>query len=659
MVLNRITSRPAVFILLLVIGMVFLVLSIFSEGSHAGADDIFHYLHARWGYKHPELLLDHWAKPFFTLIASPFAQFGFTGVKIMNLLLGLGSAWLVKVICDKLNYPRSVLAMVMTLFMPVYLIMMLGANNEIMTSFMIILIVYLFLSEKYVFASVILSFLPLVRNETIVLFPFVLLAFLIKKRYKALPFIFTGFLIYSIIGYFFYNDFFWLVSKVPYTGDAEFLGRGDSLFYFIRKYYSIFGIPLTITLVAGISYWIYRLVRNPLHHWQEDIIPVLLILLPMIIFFFAHSYVWWKGIGNSGGRIRVMACIVPLASIVSLQGYNFLAELFNKIHLKSIPFVLGLLFILYVLYYPFKIHKIPIPADNTQQYLEEAYNWLDKNDYIYNRKIYLQDPRFMKYFKGDPFAKEEIVIGIPNIVHPETRIETGDLIIYDVHFAWFDSGIDLTNYFENGFFELIKIVQPEIPVNLFDIKDFDTYIYIFERIGIPKSENSEKLKEYQENITTENLMLIKDMNLLQDVYLDKNLIIKTDSDTHDEFFSYCYILNKDSLFSPGIELSYDDIKKYNKSTFYTNCTFKSVDLLALKEIYLVMSFENGKYPQKKYLYKTYDLSRAKSSDKEWINVQLAAILKKRLKKNAKLKVYIWNPGKKEILIKDLGLYYKE
>lgn len=78
-------------LLLAVIGAVFLWFLMQSEGYIGDADSATHYRFARYAWKYPVNLLDHWAKPVFTLLASPFAKFGHTGVSVFNLLGGLAS----------------------------------------------------------------------------------------------------------------------------------------------------------------------------------------------------------------------------------------------------------------------------------------------------------------------------------------------------------------------------------------------------------------------------------------------------------------------------------------------------------------------------------------------------------------------------------------
>lgn len=59
------------------------------NGTGDSGDSIHHYLFAKYAPIHPSLFFNHWAKPLYVLIFSPFAQFGFIGVKILNTFISL------------------------------------------------------------------------------------------------------------------------------------------------------------------------------------------------------------------------------------------------------------------------------------------------------------------------------------------------------------------------------------------------------------------------------------------------------------------------------------------------------------------------------------------------------------------------------------------
>ena len=107
-------------------------------------DSVVHYFFARYAFQNPMLFLDHWAKPFFTLLASPFAQFGFSGMKLFNGLAGLLSAWLAYCIARKLDLKFAWLAIIFVLFSPLHILLNFFQDiRNLFSGLMLIASVYL------------------------------------------------------------------------------------------------------------------------------------------------------------------------------------------------------------------------------------------------------------------------------------------------------------------------------------------------------------------------------------------------------------------------------------------------------------------------------------------------------------------------------------
>src|SRR4030066_755964 len=112
--------------ILTILFLFLLILSLLSEGTYGGADDNVHYSIARYAFKHPYLFLHHWGKPFFIALAAPFAQFGFNGIKLFNILAGLAATYFTWAILKHFtnNYASSVTLLIV--FSPIYLTMLLS-----------------------------------------------------------------------------------------------------------------------------------------------------------------------------------------------------------------------------------------------------------------------------------------------------------------------------------------------------------------------------------------------------------------------------------------------------------------------------------------------------------------------------------------------------
>src|SRR5690606_8472388 len=120
------------FSILLVLSF-FIVVFIYvkADSAYDTGDGIVHYQIARYSWKYPLLFLDWWGKPFFTLISSPFAQFGIKGIYIFQALnAAIISILLFKIASIlKLKYLWTI--PVFVFFAPVYFAVMNSGLVEI------------------------------------------------------------------------------------------------------------------------------------------------------------------------------------------------------------------------------------------------------------------------------------------------------------------------------------------------------------------------------------------------------------------------------------------------------------------------------------------------------------------------------------------------
>ncbi|MFN5251442.1 MAG: hypothetical protein ACK5DE_10360, partial [Bacteroidota bacterium] len=92
--LNIKNSTAAIGVLLLAL-FLYLLIWFRADWPAGGQDSWNHLLYARWSTTHPELMLDQWGKPLFTIPAIPFSYFGIQGLYVFNVTCVLGTAWLV------------------------------------------------------------------------------------------------------------------------------------------------------------------------------------------------------------------------------------------------------------------------------------------------------------------------------------------------------------------------------------------------------------------------------------------------------------------------------------------------------------------------------------------------------------------------------------
>jgi hypothetical protein len=321
------------------------------------------------------LFLDLWGKPVYTALSAPFAQFGYGAAKAFNLVVSRVNTFLSARIAQKRFSGQFIFVVVFIAFSPVYFLLTVSCLTEILFAFVLAGAVFLFVNKRYLLAALVISFLPLVRSEGIVILPVFAVALFLTKTYRAIPFLLFGTVFYSIIGYFVFDDIFWLINKLPYSLGESLYGSG-SLFHFVKHSPSIFGIPLLVLIVFGLIVWVIGILKN-FSLRNSDTILFILIAGSWIAYFAAHSYVWWQGTGGSLGLTRVMAGIVPLAAFTAMKGFEFVSrKIKNK---KAVYGLFAFLALLQVILL-FTRHNLMLKADPTEQLIKKSAEYIRFNE---------------------------------------------------------------------------------------------------------------------------------------------------------------------------------------------------------------------------------------------------------------------------------------
>jgi len=193
--------KPEIIISLILFGIL-LVFAFNTNTTGDAGDSITHYLYSHYAFKYPQFFLHHWAKPFFVLLSAPFAQFGFKGIIVFNSLCATLSALFSFYIAKNLKIKQSWLVFVLVFFAPLYFKLIFSGLTEYLFGLFLVIGIYLISKSKSISASVIFSFLPLIRSEGLLVLGVFAVYFLIRKKYKALPYLLSGQLIYTVIGAF-------------------------------------------------------------------------------------------------------------------------------------------------------------------------------------------------------------------------------------------------------------------------------------------------------------------------------------------------------------------------------------------------------------------------------------------------------------------------
>jgi hypothetical protein len=315
-----IPARKSFFVPFLLLYAALEALTIVSfDGTGDAGDSIHHYLFARYAPLHPELYFDHWAKPVFVLLASPFAQWGFTGMKVFNALVSLACLAFTIRTAEALNLKNALVVGVLLVCAPFYYVLTFSGLTEPLFALFLAAGTYLCCTRRYAAAALLISFLPFVRSEGLIMCGVFGLYLILKGCWKLLPLLLAGHIAYSVAGYFVHQDLLWVFSKIPYATLQSSYGSGR-LLHFVDQLFYIVGLPIYLLLGIGGLRTVWKVLR------REALAEELLVLAGFAAFFLAHTLFWYLGIFGSMGMSRVLVGVMPFVALIALQGYNFLAE---------------------------------------------------------------------------------------------------------------------------------------------------------------------------------------------------------------------------------------------------------------------------------------------------------------------------------------------
>ncbi len=347
----------------------------FNECSEGGGDNAFHYFFSRYAFQYPKFFLEHWAKPLFVLLSSPFSAVGGVyGTNLFNILIGIASASLVYKFANDMGLKFSWLSIIILLSFPSYFFMLQSAMTEPLMSFIIILSFYLLYQEKYLPAAIIMSFSLFSRSEGMFLTAYVLFYLALIKQWKYIPFLTLGFFLYAFVGFFSGRDFLWYFTENPYSAISPY-GYGEWI-HFFSKYDYMWGLPQTIALTIGLLtitlLSFFKIKKLKFQALEPEHKFFILVVTPAAIFFLFHVIVWKYGWCASYGLERVMNCIAPLIALIIAYGINY-------VMLIRLPKYISLIFISVFLYFSFlatvKFVTYPTRAYGIDKLIYNASKW--------------------------------------------------------------------------------------------------------------------------------------------------------------------------------------------------------------------------------------------------------------------------------------------
>src|SRR6266540_2488596 len=249
-------------------------------------DSGYHFLFARWAHRHPRYFVGVWARPLFTLLYFPFAQFGYAAAKFFTVIISLATAWQTFRLARQIGFDRAsrnvchAVARLMILVRPegffigvlwgVWVLRIADRGSRIEDR-------GLRIEQRYSMRSSI-SYL------------------LSSISYPRLLLLASGMILWLLAAYLIMLDPLWIVHDWPsdWRPDGKANGTGP-IWWYVASLPLIVGPLLVAPFISGL----WRLLKR-----REFTCGV----SAFLVLFVAHSLMFWRGWFGSAGYARYFVC---------------------------------------------------------------------------------------------------------------------------------------------------------------------------------------------------------------------------------------------------------------------------------------------------------------------------------------------------------------
>ncbi|HYV95478.1 MAG TPA: hypothetical protein VE978_27130 [Chitinophagales bacterium] len=617
-------ENRAVLFLLLFYYIVMMTLAFVAKGTGDDGDSVFHFLFAKYAFQHPDNFLNQWAKPLYVLFAAPFAQFGFTGIKIFNVtvttltiyfsyrsakLLRLSNAWFVVVaLCSS----------------PMYIHLSLSGLTEPLFALALIIVIFLALKEKHLAAALLVSFLPFFRSEGLIILCVYVLYLIFKKNWKLIPLLAIGHLVLGLIAFLSFKDWLWLFDAMPYAMLQSGYGSGSPL-VFVNRMPEYLGWGLVILFCMGTLSGILRFVpdffRKQKIFSQEEL---WLVYGSFFSVWIGHMIFWNFGIFHSYGLTRVLIGVVPCAGIICARGLNGILnaiKIFSsqKIQRVSVGFIVMAVMIASL----FELDWCrDFDLNGSESALERAaakYKDQFRESRMYYRATYVSVAFGTDIF--DPAHRR-----LTEQINSDNPIPQNSVVIWDDYYSSFESKVSLNSLMVDERLSLLDTFKSK------DCFGSDRTVALF---------------RYNGPATIK--WMVKDTLFIE--HFDAKNFYGRDSSLS---FSgkYCCRVDDHQQYSPGLDAPLNQLNLSLPATLQLSIKGLVHDIKAdqWKQGVVVVSLD---HEGKIYFWQGLEMNNSLPKKNTWTSISFRIKLPAATAPDDHLKIYIWNPHPVSIYVDDL------
>ncbi|MFN6203177.1 MAG: hypothetical protein ACK496_11940 [Acidobacteriota bacterium] len=281
-----------------------------------------HYLFARWAWRHPGLFVGVWSRPLYTTVYALPALGGYTAARALTVIICLLIAWQTWRLATALGFARSPLAILLVWLQPSFFLFAADNMTEQIFALVVVIALRLHHQGKRVAGAIVASLTILARPEGFFL-GILWAAWLLwpLRRWRQATIILwlgTGALLWWVAALLITGDPLFILHNWPQNWPLTGTIYGAAgLVAYPARLPEIVGPFLLLPFLVGL----WRLLRTRRHATLTS---------TFLLFFTLHTILRAWGLLGSAGYPRYLVAISPVIALITLCGWNRLADCFRR-----------------------------------------------------------------------------------------------------------------------------------------------------------------------------------------------------------------------------------------------------------------------------------------------------------------------------------------
>lgn len=285
-----------------------------------------HFLYARDAWREPWRLVDVWGRPLFTVLYAVPALVGYPAAKLLTVLICFATAYQTWRLATALGFERRSLVIPLLFLQPSYLLLSSETMTEPLFALVFVSALRLRRANRATAAALLASLLPLARPEGFFIVALWAVWLLIARerepslvrRIPALPPLAVGVVAWWALALAITRDPLWILHNWPHNWSPTEASYGHgSPFDYLRRSAEILGAWFLAPFVVGLALLLAK------RRSTELTSSVLFILV-------VHTILWTFGLFGSAGYPRYFVCVAPAAALITLVGWNAIADVLAR-----------------------------------------------------------------------------------------------------------------------------------------------------------------------------------------------------------------------------------------------------------------------------------------------------------------------------------------